>query len=132
MKTILVVVQVFVVLLLALCVLLQRSGDDGVANLTGSSGMTSKNVNTFLTKVTILLGGVFMINSLVLAKIASHEARHTKSIVEDIVAKQVDNDGVPLLEGDPSRNQDASLLGRERDKADGEAQSSSSPVPVLE
>jgi preprotein translocase subunit SecG len=77
MSTVLLVLQIFIVLLLIGVVLLQRTGADGLAGLSGGghnimSGKASANA---LTRITILLAFAFMANSLVLARLAAHETK---------------------------------------------------------
>lgn len=98
MESILLVVQIIVALLLVTVILLQNSSADSLKGLGGGSNMnvvSQSTTSNFLTKTTIFLAIVFMVNSLVLANISSKHNRHA-SIVEKI--KHKDLNTVPLAE----------------------------------
>jgi preprotein translocase subunit SecG len=73
---ILLVLQVIVVIAMIAVILLQKSGADG---FTGSSSpnsfMTGRASANLFTRITSILATIFIINSLVLAYIASHTER---------------------------------------------------------
>lgn len=90
----LVVLQVFVVLFLLLLVLMQQGGGDGVANLASSGGMYSgKSSSSFVTKVIIVTGTIFMLNSLAIARLTYDQAVHSKSLLQSIAEQEVSNSG---------------------------------------
>lgn len=68
------VVEVVVCLLLALVVLLQKPKEGGLGGLGGGSGLEATlgaDAGNVLIKTTAILGAVFLLNTLVLAKLTS-------------------------------------------------------------
>ena len=78
------VVEVAVCLLLALAVMLQKPKDGGLGGVIGG-GMAEAafgaDAGNVLIKVTIWLGAIFLINTLVLARLTS--TIHTKTLMND-------------------------------------------------
>lgn len=90
MSTILITLQVFLVLILVLLVFMQKSSDEGVANLTsGGNNFGKKRVMSIVGKFTIFIAVSFMINSLLLAKVGKMEFEKGKSILDEIGRKGV-------------------------------------------
>ena len=85
MQTILLVFQIFIAIALVGVILMQRNTGDGLSGLGGGGGgnsfMSGRASADALTKLTMILAAVFMINSLVLAKLSSTASVH-KSIVD--------------------------------------------------
>ena len=81
------VVEVAVCLLLALAVMLQKPKDGGLGGVIGG-GMAEAafgaDAGNVLIKVTIWLGAIFLVNTLVLARLTS--TIHTKTLMNDAAA----------------------------------------------
>ena len=81
------VVEVVVCLLLALVVMLQKPKEGGLGGVIGG-GMAEAafgaDAGNVLIKVTIWLGAIFLINTLVLARLTS--TIHTKTLMNDVAA----------------------------------------------
>ncbi len=81
------VVEVAVCLLLALVVMLQKPKEGGLGGVIGG-GMAEAafgaDAGNVLIKVTIWLGAIFLINTLVLARLTS--TIHTKTLMNDVAA----------------------------------------------
>ncbi|MDX2049723.1 MAG: preprotein translocase subunit SecG [Rickettsiaceae bacterium] len=74
MLNILLIVQITISILLILVILIQRTGADSLSGLSGggNSGVVSaRTAANFLTKTTIVLAAMFMINSIILANLSS-------------------------------------------------------------
>ena len=81
------VVEVAVCLLLALVVMLQKPKEGGLGGVIGG-GMAEAafgaDAGNVLIKVTVWLGAIFLINTLVLARLTS--TIHTKTLMNDVAA----------------------------------------------
>jgi len=81
------VVEVVVCLLLALVVMLQKPKEGGLGGVIGG-GMAEAafgaDAGNVLIKVTIWLGAIFLVNTLVLARLTS--TIHTKTLMNDVAA----------------------------------------------
>lgn len=86
MQSILIVVQIFLVLSITILVFMQKSGSDGTANLAGggNSIISSRTSTTFLSKTTMILAILFMINSLVLARLSYQQGGASKAIIDQL------------------------------------------------
>jgi preprotein translocase subunit SecG len=78
MMDILLFIHVVVALLLITVILLQQSGSDGLSGLGGSSGgnmglVSARSAATFLTRVTVVLAAIFLINAIVLANLSARK-----------------------------------------------------------
>ncbi len=99
MIDILLVVHIIVAILLIAVILLQKSSTDGLGSLGGGSNtgfVTARTAARFLTRTTMFLAGLFIINSLVLANLSTK--KHT-SIIEKMEQEQQDNkskDSLPV------------------------------------
>jgi preprotein translocase subunit SecG len=96
--TILLVIHTIIVLFLIMMVLVQRTDSDGLGGLGGGGGnqfMTGRSAANLMTRTTAILAGAFMLTSLILAIIASHNSSH--SILETAPATQApaQNSAVP-------------------------------------
>lgn len=87
MTTILVILQVFIISVLVLVILLQKTSADGLSGLAGggSGVMSGRGVSNFFTKLTALLAAAFLLNSLVLAKLESNKAMRGKDLLDKVV-----------------------------------------------
>ena len=86
MLTVLLVLQIIVTVSMVIIILIQRSSSDGMAGLAGGgnalmSGRASANL---LTKITSILGAVFIINSLAMATIAARASNDASSLVDEL------------------------------------------------
>lgn len=92
MTTILLVIQVFIVLVMAFVILLQKTGTDSLAGLSGGgmSFLSNKSSNNVFYKITVFLAIAFMLNSLLIAKISMVNIKSKSSIIE-----QIDGESMP-------------------------------------
>ncbi len=88
MFTFLLIVQTVVAFALVTVILMQRSEGGGLGVGGSSSGfMTARGAADFLTRSTAILGGTFILLSIVLAGIAGYN--HRNVTVDESVANQV-------------------------------------------
>lgn len=87
MTTLLIILQIFIISLLVLVILLQKTSADGLSGLSGggSGVMSGRGVSNFFTKLTAILAAAFMLNSLALAKIESNKALQGKGLLDKVV-----------------------------------------------
>jgi preprotein translocase subunit SecG len=80
MTTLLLVLQVFIVLLLILVIMLQKTGTDSLAGLAGGGHgvLSSRTTSNMFSKVTVILAIAFIVNSLIIAKIAVMDTHSKK------------------------------------------------------
>ncbi|MCQ2390052.1 MAG: preprotein translocase subunit SecG [Kiritimatiellae bacterium] len=92
------VVEVLVCLLLALVVMLQKPKEGGLGGVIGG-GMAEAafgaDAGNVLVKVTIWLGAIFLVNTLVLARLTS--TIHTKTLMSDVAAPAPAQQQMPQL-----------------------------------
>lgn len=88
----LLIFQVVIALVMIILVLIQKSDGDSLGGIGGSGGlnsvMSSKSSANFLTKTTMILAGVFMLNCLVLALISSKINNSSKLEVDKIIEQK--------------------------------------------
>lgn len=93
LQTFLFVIQIIVSALLILIVLLQRSEEDALggigANASNAGIMPHKSTANILTRITMALFFVFMINSLLLATIAARNVSGGKGLVDKYIEENV-------------------------------------------
>jgi preprotein translocase subunit SecG len=110
--TTLLVLQIIVVVALIGVILMQKSSGDG---FTGSgnptSFLTAKGSANLLTRTTAILATLFIVNSLVLAFMASHTKRGD-SIIEDAISEKT----APLDAADTKAAPAAAKAPQEKDK----------------
>lgn len=84
MITILLTIQIFIVLFLIAVILLQKTGTDSLAGLSGGGhGMlSSRTASNVFSKATIGLAIAFMLNSLIIAKFSVLDGNARKSFWE--------------------------------------------------
>lgn len=94
MTTLLIVLQVFIIALLVLVILLQKTSADGLSGLAGGgSGIVSgRAVGNFFTKLTAILAAAFMLNSLILAKIESSKALQGKNLLDKVIESSINTE----------------------------------------
>ncbi len=85
MTTILLIIQVFIVCMLIAVILVQKTGTDSLAGLSGGGHnvFSSRASSNFLSKLTTILAIAFMVNSLIIAKVTATDVK-SKSIVDSI------------------------------------------------
>jgi preprotein translocase subunit SecG len=80
MLNIFLIIHAVISILLVTAILLQRSNSDALSNLGSSNNpnaiVNSQSAANFLTKFTVILGGCFIINSLILGNISSKQSSH--------------------------------------------------------
>lgn len=85
MSQILVTLQIFIVLALVVLVFMQKSDDEGVANLTKSSeGMGRRSGMTLMNKITMVVAFIFMINSVAMARLENVMLKRSRSLLHSI------------------------------------------------
>jgi preprotein translocase subunit SecG len=93
MQTVLMVAHLIIAVLLVGVILLQRTSEDSLGGLSGGSGfsgiMSVRSTATFFSRITVILGALFMINCLLLANLSLREAN--KSIVSEISTTKILN-----------------------------------------
>jgi len=84
MTTVLLVIHLLLAVALVCIVLLQRSEGGALGMGGGGMGgfMTSRSTANLLTRTTAVLAACFMLTSLTLAVLASHERRGAKSLLD--------------------------------------------------
>lgn len=79
MESVLLVIHIVVCVAMVGSILLQQNSSDGLSGIGGGGGgnslMTGRASSNFMTKLTSILATIFILNSLVLAVIASHAQR---------------------------------------------------------
>jgi preprotein translocase subunit SecG len=81
----LIIVQIVLVVILTIAVLLQKSSSIGLGAYSGSneSVFGAKGPNSFLAKVTFVIGFIFVVNTITLGYIYTQESQ--KSVVDALV-----------------------------------------------
>ena len=102
MSTTLILVQVFIIIFMSIVILLQRSSGSGLGVASGS--IAKSYSSNFLVKVTIFLGVLFMLNSLLIAKLFVTESNASKELLDsisrpEVVASKSVGKGVEGVEG---------------------------------
>ncbi len=94
MIDILLFVHITIAILLIIVILMQRSGSDGISSISGGNNMgvvSAKTVGNFLTKSTIILTTLFLINAIVLANLSSKKKSDLVSKINEIEENQAEN-----------------------------------------
>jgi preprotein translocase subunit SecG len=89
----LLIFQVIVAVVMIILVLLQKSDGDSLSGIGGGSGglnsaISSKATNKALSKATMILVGIFMLNCLILASISNASNKAVKSDLEKAIQEQ--------------------------------------------
>lgn len=98
MMDILLLVHITIAVLLIIVILMQRSGSDGISSMGGGGNMSvvsAKTVGNFLTKSTITLGSLFLINAIVLANLSSRKKPDLVSTINEI-EEDTANSSLPI------------------------------------
>ena len=81
------IIQIILSVSLILVVLFQRSSSDGLSGLSGSGSgggiMSSRSKMDFMTKLTMILTCLFMLNSIVLGNYVIRDHKKTGKLFED-------------------------------------------------
>jgi len=93
MTTVLFIMQAFIVLMLIGVILLQKTGTDSLAGLSGGghNAFSSKASSDLLTKLTTVLAIAFMVNCLIIAKVSVSKVSSIPSSIADTI---------PLIDSD--------------------------------
>lgn len=89
----LLILQVIVALSLIILVLVQKSDGDSLGGIGGGSGgmnsvISSRASANALTKITMILAGIFMLNCLILASISNSSNKAIKDDLEKAIEKE--------------------------------------------
>lgn len=89
----LLILQVIIAIVMIILVLLQKSDGDSLSGIGGGSGgmnsvMSSKASANALTKITMVLIGIFMLNCLILASISNASKKAIQSELEKVIEEQ--------------------------------------------
>jgi len=89
----LLILQVIIAVSLILLVLIQKSDGDSLSGISGGSGgmgsvISSKASASILTKTTMVLAGLFMLNCLVLASISNTKSESIQEELKKAVQEQ--------------------------------------------
>ena len=93
LQVFLLILQVVVAVLMIIMVLLQKSDGDSLSGIGGGSGglnsvISSKASANFLTKLTMFLVAIFMLNCLVLALISSKINNSSHLEIDKVIEQQ--------------------------------------------
>lgn len=104
MQTVLIVIHLFVALAMVIIILLQRSEGGALSGLGGGGPMgliSAKGAGNILTRLTAVLGTIFMITSLVLALMSRQTKVEVKSILDEPIQQEQPKE-VPAVPQSPS------------------------------
>ena len=95
METIVLVINIFLAILLVLIILIQKSegGALGIGN-SQESFVSSRSAGNFLTKVTAILAGLFIVTSIILT-IFSKQEISTSSVIDK--TEEVEDSSTPKI-----------------------------------
>lgn len=102
----LLIFQVIIAVLMIILVLLQKSDSDSLSGIGGggtnsNSVMSSKASASLISKVTMALAGIFMINCLVLASLSNSGRKAIQQDLEKIIEQQ-EKDGTVVKPAVPA------------------------------
>jgi preprotein translocase subunit SecG len=95
---ILLFVHIVIAVLLIIVILMQKTGSDGLSGIGGGSNMgvvAGRTVANFLTKTTVILATLFIINAIILANLSTKKDTGIIKKIEQ-VEEQEPNSNVPL------------------------------------
>lgn len=95
MMNILLFVHIVIAILLIMVILMQKTGNDGLSGMGGNNMgvVAGRTVVNFLTRTTIVLAVLFVVNAIVLANISS---RKKSGIIEQIETTPIKNENTSL------------------------------------
>ena len=89
------ILQIVVAILLILIVLIQSSDEDSLSGIGAGAGkanfLSHKTSVDLVTKTTIFLGVILMLNSFILTSISTHKYNKDKNIVKDYIEQNKDS-----------------------------------------
>lgn len=102
LQLILLVFQVLIASILILTILIQKSSGDSLGGIGGGSGGMGAGISArasanALTKFTIILVSLFMLNSLILARISSKPNDESQLQIEKVIEQEAPNQKSPSL-----------------------------------
>lgn len=91
----LLVFQIVIAVVMVILVLIQKSDGDSLSGIGGGSGglgsvMSSKASANVLTKATMILVAIFMLNCLILASISNSGREKAASELDEVIKEQED------------------------------------------
>lgn len=93
--TIFFVLQIIIAVLLILLIITQKTSEDSLSGIGGGMSnngiMSKKAVSNLLTKGTMILVGLFMLNSLFLGAIITRMSKNEGSKIENYIDKNAKN-----------------------------------------
>ena len=124
------VVEVVSCLLLALVVMLQKPKEGGLGGLAGGMGeaVFGADAGNVLIKVTVWLGAIFLVNTLLLARFTS-KSHAAESAMAGVEQQQAPKEALPNLNTqiDPEKLADAAAKAPEAPKAPAAADAAKAP-----
>jgi preprotein translocase subunit SecG len=102
----LLIFQVVIAVVMIILVLLQKSDGDSLSGIGGGSGglnsvMSSKASANILSKITMVLIGIFMLNCLILASISNSSKKAIQKELDQVIQQQENaaptNSTIPLV-----------------------------------
>lgn len=96
----LLVLQIVIAVVMIILVLLQKSDGDSLGGIGGGSGglgnaISSKASANFLSKTTMILVAIFMLNCLILASISNSKQKEVSSKLEQVIEEEQGKIKVP-------------------------------------
>ncbi|WP_425363264.1 preprotein translocase subunit SecG [Candidatus Tisiphia endosymbiont of Hybos culiciformis] len=92
MMNILLFVHIVIAILLIIVILMQKTGSDGLSGVGGGNGtmgvVAGRTVVNFLTKTTVVLATLFIINAIILANLSSKKNPGIIKKIEQVDDKQ--------------------------------------------
>ena len=95
MESLLIFVNIFLAVILIICILLQRSEGGALGLGVSQDNFTSaRSMGTFLTKFTAIVATLFIICSITIVAISRDEFRETQSVLEK---QEEENSNLPQI-----------------------------------
>lgn len=99
----LLIFQVVIAILMIILVLVQKSDGDSLSGIGGSSSnpnsvMSSKASANLISKITMSLAAIFMINCLVLASISNSSKKSIQQDLNKIIEEQESSQSAPTVD----------------------------------
>ena len=95
MESLLIFVNIFLAVILIICILLQRSEGGALGLGVSQDNFTSaRSMGTFLTKFTAIVATLFIICSIAIVAISRDELRETQSVLEK---QEEENSNLPQI-----------------------------------
>ena len=98
----LLILQVIIALVMIVTILLQKTGGDSLGGIGGGngglgSGISARASANAITKFTIFLVALFMLNSLILARISAKPSGVSKLQIDKIIEQEKSQENKPLI-----------------------------------